>query len=402
MNKNRKGIKTNEQENQIIRTQAKHAKFVPLIVMLILIGIISAITIGIQITNNKNKHIAETKGNTEQISAATDVAATSVGTNVKASFNGTTGEVSIYSTSGIGSIDNSKLNTFWSKCGQDNIKTITFSNEVYAPSNSHELFYYYDGKGGIAGLVNLTTFNNLNNLDTSKVTDMTRMFASCSSIKTLDLSSFRTSNVTKMNEMFKVCSSLESINIEGWDVSNLTETREMFEKCSNLRVVDLSTWYNVDANWHDASFMFAECSSLRSVVTPTWGGKFYSLMGMFRGCSSLESVTIKPGAARSFISMFEGCSNLRNVKFVSSNSEFEGDYNVSSSNFNQMFKNCSSLTVVDLRGIYTDTSSTYDANYTTDDPSDYNPFRGCEKLTDVYYPCFYRKGFVGKSRLGIL
>ena len=59
-----------------------------------------------------------------------------------------------------------------------------------------------------AGFYSLTTINNIENLKTEGVTYMQSMFSGCSSLQSLDLSSFNTTSVTNMNSMFTGCSSL--------------------------------------------------------------------------------------------------------------------------------------------------------------------------------------------------
>ena len=182
----------------------------PLIVMLILIGIISAITIGIQITNNKNKQLAETKGNTEQISAAVDIAATDIGTNTKATFTVSTGEIHIYNSSSSNSatMDKTKWHNFHKKIvtadGNLNaVKTITFDDIVYAPANSSNLFFYGGNR-----LEQLVTINNLSKLNTSKVTNMEDMFYGCSKLTEINIKEWEITKVTNASGMFAGCNSL--------------------------------------------------------------------------------------------------------------------------------------------------------------------------------------------------
>jgi surface protein len=52
---------------------------------------------------------------------------------------------------------------------------------------------------------------DVSSFDTHNVTDMGTMFGKCSSLTTLDLSSFDTSKVTKMDWMFYTCDALTSI-----------------------------------------------------------------------------------------------------------------------------------------------------------------------------------------------
>ena len=48
------------------------------------------------------------------------------------------------------------------------------------------------------------------------------MFAFCSSLPSLDLSSFSTSNVTDMSSMFYNCSGLTSLDLRNFNFSNIT------------------------------------------------------------------------------------------------------------------------------------------------------------------------------------
>ena len=81
----------------------------------------------------------------------------------------------------------------------------------------------------------LTTIENLEYLNTSDVTDMYDMFANCSLLTTLDLSSFDTSKVTDMTSMFQGCSALTTIYVSNlWNVSGVGESANMFKNCTNL------------------------------------------------------------------------------------------------------------------------------------------------------------------------
>jgi surface protein len=53
-------------------------------------------------------------------------------------------------------------------------------------------------KALFSGLSNLTTINDIHNLLTSNVTDMSEMFKGCSSLTSLNVSSFDVANVTNM------------------------------------------------------------------------------------------------------------------------------------------------------------------------------------------------------------
>src|SRR5574340_1254225 len=86
----------------------------------------------------------------------------------------------------------------WSSdvCSSDlgsQIKKIIFTATTKAPDDCRALF---------RNLKSLTEIVGLEELDTSDVTEMSAMFKSCSSLKSLDLSSFNTSKVTTMRDIF--------------------------------------------------------------------------------------------------------------------------------------------------------------------------------------------------------
>ena len=68
---------------------------------------------------------------------------------------------------------------------------------------------------------------NFNCIDTSKITDMSNLFAH--SEFNGDISKWDVSNVTNMRSMF--CNSVFDGDISNWDVSNVTNNTDIFYKC---------------------------------------------------------------------------------------------------------------------------------------------------------------------------
>ena len=140
------------------------------------------------------------------------------------------------------------------------------------------------------GLSNLTQITGLDNLHTDNVTDMSFMFCDCSSLTSLDLTSFNTSNVTKMGSMFRDCSSLESLNVSSFNTSAIkTYTSgamsSMFEGCSSLTQLSL---INFTIGKYYLDRMFFGCSSLETIYCDkTWSPATSDYM--FQGCTSLYS-----------------------------------------------------------------------------------------------------------------
>ena len=61
------------------------------------------------------------------------------------------------------------------------------------------------------------------------------MFRKCSSLQSIDLSSFNTINVKNMYRMFQNCSSLQSIDLSSFNTTNVKEMRSMFRRCPHLK-----------------------------------------------------------------------------------------------------------------------------------------------------------------------
>ena len=97
------------------------------------------------------------------------------------------------------------------------------------------------GKGGVSagtscrdlfsGYENMTRISFGGNFHTEAVQDMSRMFYFCSSLTSLDLSSFDTAAVQDMNRMFLYCQSLTSLDLSEKFVTTNADTIHMFYDC---------------------------------------------------------------------------------------------------------------------------------------------------------------------------
>jgi len=67
------------------------------------------------------------------------------------------------------------------------------------------------------------------------VTNTCFMFSRCSSLTSIDLSSFNSSNINDMVGMFSDCSSLKSIDLSSFNSSNINNLRGMIYKCPYLK-----------------------------------------------------------------------------------------------------------------------------------------------------------------------
>ena len=97
---------------------------------------------------------------------------------------------------------------------------------------------------------------DLSSFDTSKVTNMGRMFLKCSSLEYLNLSSFDTSNVEEMSAMFAY-SSYMSLNLSSFNTSKATYMFEMFSNCYYLYELVLSSSFTMENVGDNYDFMFS-------------------------------------------------------------------------------------------------------------------------------------------------
>ena len=61
------------------------------------------------------------------------------------------------------------------------------------------------------------------------------MFCGCSSLQSINLSSFNTTKVKNMSWMFFGCSSLQSINLSSFNIINVKDMSYMFSGCTSLK-----------------------------------------------------------------------------------------------------------------------------------------------------------------------
>ena len=233
------------------------------------------------------------------------------------------------------------------------------SFSTYTPTS---LSYFFNR------LTKLETITGLEYLNTEKVTDMSCMFYSCSSLTSLDVTHFKTANVTNMSYMFYICSSLTSLDVTHFNTANVTDMRGMFSSCPKLTSLDV-THFNT-ANVTDMSFMFSSCSKLTSLdVTHFNTANVTNMSNMFRKCVALTSldVTNFNTANVTYMSkMFYSCSSLTSLDVTHFNTA-----NVTNMSF--MFYSCSSLTSLDVT--HFNTANVTNMSYM---------FYSCSSLTTIY------------------
>lgn len=190
-------------------------------------------------------------------------------------------EISVDSTNGKIALDADSSSMFY-ECS----KITSLDMSGFDTSAVTDMSYMFYGCSGLTAL-DLTRFT------TNSVTDMKAMFQNCSNIETLTLSSnFDTSKVESMYSMFNYCSKLKAVDLSSFVTTSVTNDNSgfanMFMGCSSLTTLDVSTFEIIG----DASLnsMFENCSGLTTIYAASdanWYAEDRSSSYMFRGCTSL-------------------------------------------------------------------------------------------------------------------
>ncbi len=161
-----------------------------------------------------------------------------------------------------------------------------------------------DCTGLFSGFSNCVRMD-LNKADTTKMTNMSSMFANCSKLSTLNVSDWITVNVTDMSNAFLYCEGLDLPDLSGWNTSNVTNMFGMFSYCSGLTGLDISGWNTAKVN--SMGDMFLACTSLEQLDLSRWNTSAVTDMErMFYLCSSLKSLDLSGFDTRAIDTPVEG------------------------------------------------------------------------------------------------
>lgn len=249
------------------------------------------------------------------------------------------------------------------------IKTVVFDESCKdaRPKDCRGWFWFFEA---------LTTIEHLDYLNTSEVNDMQSMFSSCTSLETLDLSSFNTekvtnmvtmfenskhlrslklpkgfigSSVTNLNATFKGCESLTELDLSGSNSENVTNMSEMFYGCKALSKLDLTSFKTGQVTTMEN--MFCDCSTLETLDVSSFNTENVTTMvGMFNNCSSLRSLDLpvfNTANVTKMVAMFQKCSSLQSLDLSSFNTR-------KVTQMQSMFAGCTNLESIDLSSFDTE------------------------------------------------
>lgn len=222
------------------------------------------------------------------------------------------------------------------------IKTVVFDESFkdVRPKDCKTWFWSFEA---------LTTIEHLDYLNTSDVEDMHSMFSNCTSLETLDLSSFNTEKVKNMYAMFNGATNLRSIKLpKGFIASSVTDLDATFKGCESLTELDLSG--SNSENVKDMKEMFYGCKALSKLVLTDFKTEQVTTMEtMFCFCSTLETLDVSSFNTENvttMLGMFNNCSSLRSL-------DLSGFNTANVTQMSSMFQKCSSLRSLDLSSFNT-------------------------------------------------
>ena len=224
----------------------------------------------------------------------------------------------------------------------------TVKNVVFDPTFSNYLTNE-STSNWFSNFSSLTSVSGLEYLNTQNVQNMTQMFYGCSSLTSLDLSSFDTQNVLSMSQMFYGCSSLTNLDLSSFDTQNVLSMSQMFYGCSGLTSLDVSKFNTTNVT--SMAGMFYGCSKLTSLDVSKFNTQEVTSMAtMFYGCSGLTSLDVSKfntANVTSMAGMFYGCSGLTSLDVSKFNTK-------NATSIASMCYGCSGLSLLDLRSFSTE------------------------------------------------
>ena len=219
-----------------------------------------------------------------------------------------------------------------------------------------------------AGMTKLTTITGLGNLNTSEATTLEGMFYCCSSLTSIDVSTFNTSKATNMAHLFSDDLELQEIKgLDHFDTSNVTNMQSMFSGCKKMTSIDVSHFNT--SKVLNMGLMFNYCLQLQSLDLSHFDtSNVTDFHAMFYSCpfTSIDVSRFDTSKAETMVSMFGSCYMLESLDVTNFNTEKVVE-------MDQLFKGCSKLTTLDLRNFNT-----------TNVTSMIRMFNNCSELTTIY------------------
>ena len=213
---------------------------------------------------------------------------------------------------GLNSLDTSNVTDFGGMfINNAYMQTIDISN--WDTHNATSMYDMFNNANDLSSVLTTIIFGP--NFDTSKVTNMSLMFADNPNLVNLDVSSFSTSSVTNMKQMFSNDKALTTINVSNFNVSNVTNMSGMFTNCHNITSLDVGSWNTI--NVVDMSNLFYGCNKLTTVNVTDWKtSNVTNMSGMFFENYQINNIDVSDwdtSKVTTMSIMFRNCVNLESL-----------------------------------------------------------------------------------------
>lgn len=254
-----------------------------------------------------------------------------------------------------------------------------------------------------AGCTNLESID-LSSFDTENMTDMVAMFASCTKLETLDLSSFATPKLISMVSAFEKCANLKRIYVtSAFTTDKVNLGSSVFDGCVNLPNFNPAETDKAMAHTGAGGYLTAATASWVRWDAPTGTLSFHrsatkpagdNILDLGYGddpnwdthAAEIKKVVFKAGfrdeTHTTCSNWFNGCTNLTSI---------EGIENLNTSNVKNMsgmFALCSNLETLDLSHFNTEKVTTMA-----------QMFYGCTKLHDLNISSFNTENVTSMNQM---
>lgn len=277
----------------------------------------------------------------------------------------------------------------------DNVFKSTSGNEItFRSAGGKFLLQSTDMSGMFKDRQHLTDISGLNQIDWTGVTDLSEMFSGCTALESCYLANtnLKGEALVNMSKMFLNCASLKSAFFpEEFNTSKVTDMSYLYAGSD----IGNSSYYNRfdTSSLVDASYMFSgwrgggydtinltswnvrkvtnmegmfKDADVKYVKTAGWNtSQLNNVKDMFRGCAKLmdaSSLKLDITKVKDMSGMFCGCTSLQSADLSSLSGEIV-------SNMNEMFKGCAALNTINISRIDVKTSTSLDGT-----------FDGCKKV----------------------
>ena len=131
---------------------------------------------------------------------------------------------------------------------------------VYITNKDIAKWDYIDGKEIVNVIVDTQT-----DFDRYEDNNLEGLFEDCSNLRLINgIEQWNTTGIERMSYMFAGCTHLVSLNLSSFDISNSREIYNMFDGCTNLRYLDISNFIMGEESFlYNTTDMFRDCNNLR-------------------------------------------------------------------------------------------------------------------------------------------